>query len=117
MGCGDSQIPLSEVLQNFLTAVPMHAEWHFFATSHGKSAGDGAGGTLKRLATRASLQHIYQDQILTALQLYQHGLEIYLSSRKIMDYVIITKMYVHVYTHTCTLSHAYVVNKSGVINK
>ena len=23
------------------------AEWHFFATSHGKSAGDGAGGTLK----------------------------------------------------------------------
>ena len=47
------------------------AEWHFFATSHGKSAGDGAGGTLKRLATRASLQHAYKDHILTAHQLYQ----------------------------------------------
>ena len=34
----------------------VRAEWDFFATSHGKSAGDGAGGTLKRLATRASLQ-------------------------------------------------------------
>ena len=49
----------------------MHAEWHFFVTSHGKSAGDSAGVTLKRLATRASLQRIYQDQILTALQVYQ----------------------------------------------
>eukprot|EP00731_Ephydatia_muelleri_P035604 Em0140g7a len=47
------------------------AEWHFFATSHGKSAGDGAGGTLKRLATKASLQHAYKDHILTAHQLYQ----------------------------------------------
>ena len=49
----------------------VHAEWHFFATSHGKSAGDGAGGTLKRPTTRTSLQRIYEDQILTALQLYQ----------------------------------------------
>ena len=49
----------------------VQAEWHFFATSHGKSAGDGAGGTLKRLATTASLQHLYQDHILTAEQLYQ----------------------------------------------
>ena len=48
----------------------VHAEWHFFATSHGKSAGDGAGGTLKRLATKASLQRLYKDHILTAEQLY-----------------------------------------------
>eukprot|EP00731_Ephydatia_muelleri_P035898 Em0176g3a len=48
-----------------------HDEWHFFATSHGKSAGDGAGGTLKQLATKASLQHAYKDHILTAHQLYQ----------------------------------------------
>ena len=48
----------------------MSAEWHFFATSHGKSAGAGAGGTLIRLATRASLQHIYEHHILTARQLY-----------------------------------------------
>ena len=34
-------------------------------------AGDGAGGTLKRLATKASLQHACKDHILTAHQLYQ----------------------------------------------
>ena len=33
------------------------AEWHFFATSHGKTAADGVAGTLKRLATKASLQN------------------------------------------------------------
>jgi len=32
------------------------AEWHFFATSHGKGPCDGLGGTVKRLAARASLQ-------------------------------------------------------------
>lgn len=34
-----------------------NAEWHFFATSHGKSACDGIGGTFKRNARRHSLQH------------------------------------------------------------
>ena len=42
------------------------AEWNFFATSHGKSACDGIGGTVKRLVTRASLQRPYNDQILTS---------------------------------------------------
>jgi hypothetical protein len=37
------------------------AEWHFFATSHGKSACDGVGGTLKRLTAKASLQQPYND--------------------------------------------------------
>lgn len=32
------------------------AEWHFFATSHGKGPCDGIGGATKRLAMRASLQ-------------------------------------------------------------
>ena len=32
------------------------AEWHYFATSHGKSACDGVGGTVKRMAAKASLQ-------------------------------------------------------------
>ena len=32
------------------------AEWHFYAASHGKGPSDGLGGTLKRLATKASLQ-------------------------------------------------------------
>lgn len=34
------------------------AEWHFFATSHGKGPCDGLGGTIKRLAARASLTNI-----------------------------------------------------------
>jgi hypothetical protein len=37
-------------------------EWHFFATSHGKSACDGVGGTLKWLVAKASLQRPYNDQ-------------------------------------------------------
>ena len=45
-------------------------EWHFFATSHGKTAGDGAAGTLKRLATKSSLQRPYTEQIITPRQLY-----------------------------------------------
>ena len=42
------------------------AEWNFFATSHGKTACDGIGGTVKRLVTKASLQRPYNDQILTS---------------------------------------------------
>ena len=41
------------------------AEWNFFATSQGKSACDGIGGTVKRLVL-ASLQQPYNDQILTS---------------------------------------------------
>jgi hypothetical protein len=47
------------------------AEWHFFATFHWKSACDGVGGTLKRLAAKASLQRPYNDQIMTPHQLYE----------------------------------------------
>ena len=46
------------------------AEWHFSATSHGKGACDGLGGTVKRLAARASLQRPYNDQIMTPRQLF-----------------------------------------------
>ena len=48
--------------KNFLNLCYHHtdfgiaAEWHFSATSHGKGACDGVGGTVKRLAARASLQ-------------------------------------------------------------
>ena len=44
------------------------AEWNFCATSHGKAACDGLGGTVRRLAARASLQRPYNDQI---MQMYQ----------------------------------------------
>jgi len=47
------------------------AEWHFFATSHGKNACDGVGGTVKRLAARASLQRPFSEQILTPRQLFE----------------------------------------------
>lgn len=46
------------------------AEWNFFASSHGKNACDGVGGTVKRLATLASLRMVYNDQIMTPRQLY-----------------------------------------------
>lgn len=46
------------------------AEWHFFATSHGKSACDGVGGTVKRLAKKATLQGSSDQQIRTPLELY-----------------------------------------------
>jgi len=48
----------------------LNAEWNFFATSHGKSACDGIGGTVKRLAARASLQRPLNNQILTPNDLY-----------------------------------------------
>ena len=47
------------------------AEWHFYATSHGKNACDGLGGTVKRLAARASLQRPYDEQIMTPRQLFE----------------------------------------------
>jgi hypothetical protein len=48
----------------------MPAEWHFTATSHGKGACDGVGGTVKRLAARASLQRPYGQQIMTPRDLF-----------------------------------------------
>ena len=51
------------------------AEWHFFATSHGKTAADGVAGTLKRLATKASLQNLYENHILNSKQLYDFAVK------------------------------------------
>ncbi|MES9880157.1 MAG: hypothetical protein ABW185_04670 [Sedimenticola sp.] len=48
----------------------LHAEWHFFATSHGKNACDGVGGTVKREAAKASLQATLVGHILTPKDLY-----------------------------------------------
>ncbi len=49
----------------------VQAEWHFFATSHGKNACDGIGGTVKRATAKASLQRVVSDQILTPLDMFQ----------------------------------------------
>ena len=53
----------------------IQAEWHFSATSHGKGASDRVGGTVKRLAARASLQRPYKQQIMTPLQLFEWASE------------------------------------------
>ena len=50
-------------------------EWHFFATSHGKSACDGIGGTVKRATAKESLRRPYSGQILTAQSMYR-GLQL-----------------------------------------
>ena len=49
------------------------AEWHYFATSHGKNTCDGLGGTLKRLADRRSLQSLSdrKEPLLSAEDLYK----------------------------------------------
>ena len=46
------------------------AEWHFFATAHGKSRCDGIGANLKRGARRARLQLTGAHKFLTAYDLY-----------------------------------------------
>lgn len=53
----------------------VEAEWHFSATAHGKGPCDGVGGSVKRLAARASLQRPYDNQILTPIQLYEWAVE------------------------------------------
>ena len=49
----------------------IQAEWHFFATFHGKSACDGIEGTVKREAARASLRATTTGHILTPHQLFE----------------------------------------------
>ncbi|KAK3909523.1 DNA-directed RNA polymerase subunit beta [Frankliniella fusca] len=44
----------------------VEAEWHFSATSHGKGASDGAGGSAKRSAYKESLRSPTEGHILTA---------------------------------------------------
>lgn len=62
--------------KNFLNLCEMksnfgfEAEWHFFATHHGKSPCDALGGTIKRMATRASLTRVYDNHILTPKNLF-----------------------------------------------
>lgn len=49
----------------------IEVEWHFFATSHGKGACDGIGGTVKRNAARVSLQRVNNELIVTPKALYE----------------------------------------------
>ena len=51
----------------------IQVDWNFFATSHGKGAVDGIGGTIKRLAGRCvvtgtSIITLFRSRISTLLQ-------------------------------------------------
>ena len=47
----------------------------FFATSHGKSACDGIGGTVKRTTAKASLQRSTENQIISVQAMYDFCVE------------------------------------------
>ncbi|XP_044577453.1 uncharacterized protein LOC123260425 [Cotesia glomerata] len=51
----------------------INAEWHFFATAHGKGPCDGLAGSLKRYAARASLQMNNKEHILKPQDLFSWG--------------------------------------------
>lgn len=53
----------------------LKAEWHFFATAHGKGPCDGVGGTFKRTAARVSLQRSIDKQITTVDELQEWASE------------------------------------------
>lgn len=48
----------------------IQAEWHFFASCHGKGANDGIGGTIKRMARTESLKREFVNQILCVDSLF-----------------------------------------------
>lgn len=53
----------------------MEAEWHFFATCHGKGPCDGIGGTVKRIVGKASLQRTVDNHIITPLDMFKYCTE------------------------------------------
>ena len=70
--------------------------WKQSGTSHGKSACDGIGGTVKRPATEASLKRPDHNQILTPLDMFSYcesdvtGIKFfYMSSTTIEENVIL----------------------------
>jgi hypothetical protein len=64
----ENVLPICYILR---TVLRIARKWHFFATSHGESPCDAAGGTRKRQAARASLQCLYDKQILTHEDIYE----------------------------------------------
>lgn len=58
-------------LCQFKNKYNIEVQWHFFATSHGKGPCDAIGGTLKRMATRASLAKAHEHPIKNARELYE----------------------------------------------
>ena len=50
----------------------LKCEWHFFASCHGKSSCDGIGAIIKRSVAKASLQRVFQQQILTPEDMFEY---------------------------------------------
>jgi len=73
------------------------AEWHFFASCHGKNACDGVGGTTKREVSKASLQRPSSNQILSIEDMYMFCK----SNIKGITYFLVKKE--EVFTHIETL--------------
>ena len=53
----------------------INAELNFFATSHGKNACNGIGGSIKRSISKASLQRPLDKQILTPEEAFKYCTE------------------------------------------
>ena len=65
-------------LSNHKADFNIEAEWYFFATSHGKGAWDGLGGTIKRHTYRTELQKADdKKRILNAKVLYDWAKEFF----------------------------------------
>ena len=62
----------------------VRCEWNFFATSHGKGACDGIGGTVKRAVVNESLRRQYDKQILDVAALYEYLTSTFASSIEVM---------------------------------
>lgn len=101
------------------------AEWHFFATAHGKGACDGISGTVKRLAGRASLQLPPESQILTPQRLFDwatqniKGIDFHFSAKSESDLAVqfLKERYAKAKTVPGTLKfHAAIPAEDGRMN-
>ena len=72
-------------LRNHFKEFGVGAEWHFFATSHGKGPCDGLAGAMERLATRESLQRVKdEERITTPFLLYEWAVEKFKGTVKVV---------------------------------
>ena len=67
----------------------VECKWHFFATSHGKSACDGIGGVMKKMTAKARLQRPFENQILTPQNIYAFCIENF--GEKISFFILLGK--------------------------
>lgn len=93
------------------------AEWHFFATSHGKNACDGIGDTIKQEAAKARLQAVTTGHILAPRRLYDWGygniqkVKLFISSEDVLQHDQLKSRYLNAeavcgtHSHYCVAFH------------